>query len=286
MKLPIIALTILIINFNCYGQTKKIVGEIRNSKSNLAYVNIGIANKTVGTVSNAEGFFNLVLNDAVKPNDTVTFFYVGFKPEKYLVSELNKENNIILLSSEQMELNEVVVSSNKIKLKPEKIGRETKGLSLPNSNSGENVDDRLSKENGMKLKINSNCHIKDLNFDITTNDFASLKFRINFYKIVNDLPTDLIVQKDIIFEIKDSYLGRFKVDLEPYKIYFKKDIGEVAVSIQWLESIKKDEKSKFFSISTVAASPINTAYFRAKAMDTWKKSRQSLSFYLETEFLD
>jgi hypothetical protein len=290
MKLLIISLTILIINFNCYGQTKKIVGEVRNSKSNLAYVNIGIANKTVGTVSNAEGFFNLVLNDAVKPNDTVTFSYIGFKTEKYLVSELNKENNIILLSPEQMELNEAIVSSNKIKLKVEKTGKDSKELGSPNSNfysySGENVDDRLSKENGMKLKINSNCHVKDLNFDITTNDFASLKFRVNFYKIVNDLPTDLIVQKDIIFEIKDSYLGRFKVDLEPYKIYFKKDIGEVAVSIQWLESIKKDEKSKFFSISTVAASPVNTAYFRAKAMDTWKKSRQSLSFYLETEFLD
>ena len=115
MKLLIISFTVVLINFNSYGQTKKIVGEVRNSKSNLAYVNIGIANKTVGTVSNAEGFFNLVLNEAVKPNDTVTFFYIGFKTEKYLVSELNKENNIILLSPEQIELNKAVVSSNKIK---------------------------------------------------------------------------------------------------------------------------------------------------------------------------
>ena len=268
-----------------HSQEKIISGKVLNFENSepLPYVNIGIKNKTVGTVSNNNGLFKLSLNDKVTSKDTVIFSYIGFKTEKYLVSELNKITEPILLHSKNMELDEVVVSSKKIKLKSKKIGRTSKGLGLTHMNYysyyEKDVDDRLSKERGMKLKIRRNCHIEGLNFKITSNDFTSLKFRVNFYKTENGLPTELLVKENIVFEIKDNFLGWFKVDLEPYKIYLKKDVEEVAVTIQWLESVKKNEKSKYFAIST-AASPLSTAYFREKAMDTWTKSGQSLSFYL------
>ena len=280
--LSIISLFISVIT---YSQEKIISGKVWNFESNkpLAYVNIGIKNKTTGTVSNNNGLFKLLLSDKVTSKDTIVFSYIGFKTEKYLVSELIKLKEPILLQTKNMELDEVVISLKKIKLKSKKIGRTSKGLGLTHMNFysyyEKDVDDRLSKERGMKLKIKRNCHIEDLNFKITSNDFTSLKFRVNFYKIENGLPTELLVKENIVFEIKDNFLGWFKVDLEPYEIYLKEDIEEVAVTIQWLESVKKNEKSKYFSIST-AASPMNTAYFREKAMDTWTKSGQSLSFYL------
>lgn len=285
MKLKILIICVFLTNTICYSQSTGIKGEVRNFEDNkpLAYVNIGITNKTVGTVSNKNGLFNFYLNEKVTQEDTVVFSYIGFRTEKYLISELNDKNNIILLQPENTELDEVVVSSKKIKLKSKKNGRASKGLGLTHMNFysyyEKDVDDRLSKERGMKLKIRRNCHVNDLSFKITSNDFTSLKFRVNFYKIEDGLPTVLLVEKNIVFEIKDNFMGWFKVDLEPYEIYLKEDVEEVGVTIQWLESVKKDEKSKFFSIST-AASPLNTAYFREKAMDTWTTGGQSLSFYL------
>lgn len=182
-----------------------------------------------------------------------------------------------------MELDEVIISSKKIKLKPRKIGKTSKGLGLMHMNFytyyEKDIDDRLSKERGMKLKMKRNCHIEDLNFNITSNDFKSLKFRVNFYKIEDGLPTDLIVNENIIFEIKDSFIGWFKVDLAPYDIYLKEENEEVAVTIQWLESVKTNEKSKYFSISS-AVSPLYTTYFKEKAMSTWIKQGYSISFYL------
>lgn len=268
-----------------HSQEKIISGEVWNFENSepLAYVNIGIKNKTVGTVSNNNGLFKLLLNDKVTSKDTVVFSYIGFKTEKYLVSELKKIKEPILLQPKNMELDEVIVSSKKIKLKSKKIGRTSKGLGLMHSNFysyyEKDVDDRLSKERGMKFKMRKNCHIKNLNFNITSNDFKSLKFRVNFYKIKDGVPTDLIVQENIIFEIKDNFLGWFNVDLEPYKIYLKEETEEVAVTIQWLESVKENKKSKYFAIST-ASSPTHTAYFREKAMDSWDKGGQNLSFYL------
>jgi hypothetical protein len=267
------------------SQEKIITGKVLNYENSepLAYVNIGIKNKTVGTVSNSNGLFKLLLNDKVSSKDTVFFSFIGFKTETYLVSELNKIRNPILLQPKNMVLDEVVVSSKKIILKSKKIGRTSKGLGLMHSNFysyyEKDVDDRLSKERGMKFKIRRNCHIKDLNFNITSNDFKSLKFRINFYKIKDGLPSDLIVKQNIVFEIKDNFLGWFTVDLEPYEIFFNKEIEDVAVTIQWLESVKVNEKSKYFAIST-ASSPTHTAYFREKAMDSWDKGGQNLSFYL------
>ena len=268
-----------------YSQEKKISGKVWNFENNkpLPYVNIGIKNKTVGTVSSNDGLFKLLLNDKVTSKDTVVFSYIGFKTEKYLVSELNKTKEPILLQPETMELDQVVISSKKIKLKPKKIGRTSKGLGFMHINfyttHEKDVDDRLSKERGMALKIKRNCHIKDLNFNVTSNQFKSLKFRVNIYKIENGLPTDLIIQDNIIFEIKDNFLGWVKVDLEPYDIQLKKENDEVAVTIQWLESVKTDKKSKYFSISATT-SPLHTFFSREKPMDTWTKNNYNLSFYL------
>lgn len=141
------------------------------------------------------------------------------------------------------------------------------------------VDDRLSKEIGMQLKIKRNCEIDSLTFNITSNDFKKLKFRVNFYKIENGKPTDIIVHQNIIFEINNKFLGWFSVNLKPYDIFFKDDTGDIAVTIQWVQSEKATSKSKYFSIST-AQSPLNVAFYREKAMDTWTKSNQNLSFYL------
>ncbi len=284
MKLRLAILIFLSISSFGYSQGKTISGVVHNFKNNepLAYVNIGIANKTVGTVSNKNGLFKLSLNDKVTSKDTVVFSFIGFKTERYLVSKLYTSNTISL-HQENTALDEVVLSSKKIKLKPKKIGRSSKGLGLTHANFysyyEKDVDDRLSKERGMKFNMRRNCHIKDLNFNITGNDFKSLKFRVNFYNIKNGLPKDLIVQENIIFEIEDNFSGWFKVDLEPYEINFREEVGEVAVTIQWLESVKENEKSKFFSIST-ASSPTHTTFFREKAMDSWTKGGQSLSFYL------
>lgn len=276
---------IVFLSLTTYSQQKKVSGNVWNSENNqpLAYVNIGIKNKTVGTVSNKKGLFELLLNDQVNLKDTVYFSYIGFNIEKYLISELQQLKKPILLQPKTTELDEVFISSQKIKLKPKKIGRTSKGLGMMHSNFytsyEKDVDDRLSKESGMKFKMKRNCHIKDLNFNVTNNQFKSLKFRVNIYKIENGLPTDLIIQDNIIFEIKDGFLGWVKVDLEPYDIHLKKENEEVAVTIQWLESVKENKKSKYFSIST-AASPLHTAYFRDKAMDNWDKGEQNLSFYL------
>jgi len=247
-------LLLFLITFNMFAQKKNISGEIKDSQSNsiLEYVNIGIANKNTGTVSNSKGIFNLRLNDKVTANDTIVFSHVGYKSKKIIVNQLKQENNLILLEPSDNMLKEVVIKFKQPKTK--QFGRSSKGLSLMHSNFyyafDKDVDDRLSREKGMKFKIKKDCKVNDFNFNITANEFKSVKFRLNFYKIENDLPTNLIVDKDIIFEIKNGFRGLYTLDLKPYDIYLDKEMGDIAVTIQWIESVKENEKSKFLAIST------------------------------------
>ena len=278
-------LLLFLITFNMFAQKKNISGEIKDSQSNsiLEYVNIGIANKNTGTVSNSKGIFNLRLNDKVTANDTIVFSHVGYKSTKIIVNQLKQENNLILLEPSDNMLKEVVIKFKQPKTK--QFGRSSKGLSLMHSNFyyafDKDVDDRLSREKGMKFKIKKDCKVNDFNFNITANEFKSVKFRLNFYKIENDLPTNLIVDKDIIFEIKNGFRGLYTLDLKPYDIYLDKEMGDIAVTIQWIESVKENEESKFLAIST-AMSATETSFYREKNMSSWHKSGQSLTFYLNT----
>ncbi|HEX8014188.1 MAG TPA: hypothetical protein VF465_03060 [Flavobacterium sp.] len=180
-------------------------------------------------------------------------------------------------------LKEVVVAFKKPK--PKQFGRSAKGLGLMHFNFftalDETVDDYLSRERGMEFRIKKDCKVNDFNFNITSNEFKSVKFRLNFYKIENGSPSKTLIEKDIIFEVKDKVIGLFSVDLKPYDIYLDKEMGDIAVTIQWIESIKSTEKSKFFSISS-AVSASENSFYRERNMANWSKTGQSLTFYLNT----
>ena len=271
------------ITLNSFSQEKVINGEIKDAENNtyLQYANIGISNKNTGTVSNSDGKFSLKIDEKINENDFVTFSYIGYKTQTIAISKLKLPYSVIKLEPKKNQLDEVIVKF--VKLEPKIIGRNSKGLGVMHANFynyyEKDVDDRLSKEIGMKFKLKKDCKINDLNFNITSNEFRSLKFRVNFYKIENGFPTNLIVEKDIVFEIKNEFKGWFNLDLKSYEIYLDKEIEDIAITIQWVESEKANGKSKYFGIST-AMSATETSFFREKSMDSWKISGQSLSFYL------
>jgi len=278
-------LVLFFLSFGIYAQENIISGEIKNSQttSSLEYVNIGISNKNAGTVSNEKGFFKLKLNEKVHPNDTIVFSHIGFETKKIIVNQLKSEQNVIQMTPSENSLKEVVVTLKKPK--PKQFGRSSKGLGLMHFNFftalDKTVDDYLSRERGMEFRIKKDCKVTDFNFNITSNEFKSVKFRLNFYKIENGLPSKILIEKDILFEVKDNKLGLFTLNLKPYDIYLDKEMGDIAVTIQWIESVKNSEKSKYFAIST-AMSATENSFYREKNRATWSKTGQSLTFYLNT----
>lgn len=267
---------------------KTITGKIIDGESQIGfpYVNIGIENKGVGTISNNDGTFTLKLNEQISDDDEIVFSHIGYESQRLKVTELLKMN-IITLKAEINTLDEVLISPKKGKIKEKRLGRKSSGLikvlfyGFYSNYEHDVVDDALGKETGMSFKIKEECKINKLNFYILTNQYKSLKFRVNFYEIEDGLPGSFLFNKNILFEVKDGYTGWFQVDLEEYELYLDKEIEAMAVTIQWVESEKINSHSKFFNIP-LAKSFNLTQYIRNKAMDSWNKQNTALSFYLDT----
>ena len=262
------------------AQNKVAQGRIidAESKQAIPYVNIGVLQKNIGTVSTESGQFQISFPGNMAPQDSVVFSHIGYKTITYSEDQLLRLDGDIQLSPASNLLQDVVVKPKKWKNKI--LGRSGKGLGLMHYNFytfyEKEVDDRLGKEAGILITNKRDCFLNELQMQISSNEFSSLKFRLNFYQVKNGIPTEPILPKEIVFEIKDGFVGLYKLDLTPFNLYLTKDLGDVAATIQWVESKKMRPNSKYFSLySSLSA---NTSFVsRPKSMASWETSKQDLS---------
>jgi len=254
------------------------------TKQVIPYVNIGILQKNIGTVSNENGQYQLGFSGNYAVSDSIIFSHVGYRTVKYSIAQFINSISDIQLTPISNTLQEVVVKSRNLSEKI--LGRNGKGLGLMHYNFytfyEKDVDDRLGKEAGILLKNKRDCFLNELHMQISSNEFASLKFRLNFYKTVDGVPTELIITKEIVFEIRDEFVGLYKFDLRPFDIYLTRDIGDVAATIQWVESKKTNPNSKYFSLYS-SLSTNSSFVSRPKSMASWEKSKQDVSISFLSE---
>jgi hypothetical protein len=261
-----------------------IKGSVANfsTKEPLAYVNIGIRNKEVGTISDKNGNFVLTINQDISLDELVIISHIGFETIELSLKNLSKQNEIWLVPSVN-ELNEVVLISPKTWTK--KIGRTSKGAGMMHisfySTYEKEIDVELGREKGMLFDIKNDCRIDNLNFCISGNEFKSIKFRMNIYNLKDGMPYENILNKNIIIEVKNGQTDWVQFDLKPYEIYLEKELEQVAITLTWLESEKRDDKNWRFAFYA-AMLPYFTMYNRDKSMATWSKSDACISMYVNT----
>ena len=260
---------------------KGIVGNY-STKEPLSYVNVGIRNKEIGTISDKNGNFVLTINQDISLNELVIFSHIGFETIELSLKKLSKQNEIFLVPTIN-ELNEVVLIPPKTWTK--KIGRTSKGAGMMHisfySTYEKEINVELGREKGMLFYIKNDCRLDNLNFCISGNEFKSIKFRLNIYNLKGGIPDENILDKNIIIEVKEGHTDWFQFDLKPYEIYLAKELNQVVITLTWLESEKMDEKNWRFSFYA-AILPNFTMFNRDKAMANWSKSDAAISMYVNT----
>ncbi|MGZ0016470.1 carboxypeptidase-like regulatory domain-containing protein [Yeosuana sp. AK3] len=124
MKKHIIIFQLFFLPF-LYGQTP-IKGTIINTETSvpIGNANIYIDNTSLGTISNEDGEFVLVIPEKLKKN-SLLFSSLGFETQETEISELEKQNNIIIkLKPIDIILDEIIITANKIKLNADQIVQE------------------------------------------------------------------------------------------------------------------------------------------------------------------
>lgn len=197
--------------------------------SPLPYVNIGVINKSIGTVTDDDGNFMLEIYKNVS-KDSIRISMVGFENKTFLVNDFIralKENPIVKMLEKMEELSEVIVSNRKLKTRV--LGSRAKSR----KNLYEASAEFLGSEIGVKIKIKrSPTLLKKFTTRVLTKRQTKFKFRLNIYDIKNELPGNNLLNDNIIIETDDIKDGWINIDLEPYDIYVEDDFF---ITLEWIQ---------------------------------------------------
>ncbi len=239
----------------------------------LAYTNIGIVGKNIGTVSDLKGKFEIDLPNEFYQNN-LKISMVGYETyEQRVIDFINflKTNKTIALNPVVHELKQATIISTEFK-KEKVVGNKTTSKRM----TGGFASNDLGSELGIVMKLKKRpTYIKEFQASIARSIFDTLKFRLNFYDLKKGLPHNKIVDQDIII-VTDIKEGMLVVDLSKYNIIVEDDIF---VSLEWIEDLGKD--GLYFSVG-LFNSPI---IVRHTSQGYWKKIRpMGVGFTLKTKY--
>lgn len=221
----------------------------------LAYVNVGIIGKSVGTVTNTDGIFKLSLTNS--DADSLRISMVGYQAQTYKVSDYVKNYQrykIISLQPIAVALKEVKVGNKK--WKQAVLGNTTKSKG---TNAGFNSN-KLGNEIGIMINIKrSPTFIKEFHASLSDPSTTNVKMRLNFYTVKDGLPDKLIEQQNIFVNVKKGDES-VDVNLEPYNVIVE---DKFFVSLEWIET---SPGRLMFS-----ASLFKSFYSRETSQANWEK---------------
>ncbi len=244
MNLKSIFTTIFcIVVLSSFGQTTcEGVVKDKTSNSHIPYVNIGIVNKNIGTVSDNEGYFKIQIADLYN-DDSIRLSRVGYKSLQFKVSDFRMmiiKDKEIEMEEEVSKLSEVVVTGKREKRKI--YGNSTQSRKF----RGGFTDSELGNELGIVIKIKKKpTYINAFHAFIVSNTSDSMKFRLNFYSLKNGVPKDKVIKEQIVFPITTK-AGQFTFDLTEYEIIMNDDFF---ISLELIENFgQKSKKRILFSV--------------------------------------
>lgn len=170
-----ILLALLLIPLSVFGQEKvPVKGRIINQRGEpVEYVQVGIPKLQMGTISTADGLFEISV-----PRDTLAFFHVAYQTGSYVVT--GPADDVVIVLSENELPPAVFIGGN---TKEKYLLRA--GTRIPGGAGDFYRPDGVSKgyELGSVAKTRKPFLVKDILFSILSNHIPGCVVAINIYRI-------------------------------------------------------------------------------------------------------
>ena len=168
-------LLLVIVATGCIAQSRIMVsGNIINEEgAAVEYATIGIPSKGVGTLSDGNGAFNLVVES--ESNDTLLISHVSYREIRIPVNEfLTIADNVVMKTKV---LDEVVVYNGKRK----NAKLSSRGVKIPGMFTVWTLESK-GYEVGSIIKVERVFELLETSFKVRSNSIAGAKFSVNIYK--------------------------------------------------------------------------------------------------------
>ncbi len=247
-----------------FGQTFE--GHIKDASTNanIAFANIGILNKSIGTVSNEKGYFKFNINNKVKESDTLMISMIGYTSKMYSISAFRAQiqsKTPIILTPTSYDLSEVVV-----------IPKDYKTRIVGNKKRNENIsvsfnNNYMGHEMGLLIKIKERpAYIQKVFINITSCSYDSIFYRLNVYEFDKKTkkPTKNLLPKPIYVSYsKTDIKNTIEIDLRHLSVLVQDDF---VVSLELVKDLGEGKIN--FSGSFMKS----RGYFREISQAGWQRA--------------
>jgi len=238
-----------------------LVGQVidADTEEPLPYVNIGLVNQNIGTVTDEAGYFELEVPGNGFADATLRFSMIGFEPQDFTLQEYRDQKILTIpLKEKATALEEVVLTTKRNKYQTKILGNKTTSQLI----YAAFTTNKLGNEMGFLVRGRKNPMIlKKFNVSLVENDYGPIRFRLNFYDLKDGLPNETLLNENIIVET-DIQSGIVSKDLTPYEIVIDQDFF---VAIEWIEDLGP---GKLFFSGGFFGSPLIA---REVSQGTWSK---------------
>lgn len=201
-----------------------------NTDMPVPYVNIGIVELRIGTVSSYEGDFELAYNSEA---DSITFSSVGYKPKRISVGDL-KDNSNVNLEPQIIVGEEIRVeakSLGKLKIFGHKLKK--KGGSIGYGST------ELGTEIGALINFKRPTLLESTHFTVNFTGSDSMRYRLNIYEVIDGIVgEDYLKENVLIYGVQKK--GTFSINLDDYDVVVD---GDVMLSLEYIEAIRREDQS-------------------------------------------
>jgi len=237
-----------------------------NSNSGVAFVNVGIIGKNVGTVTDQSGNFSLQL-DKIYDKDSIRFSMIGYESRSFLVRAF-KDNAIktIYLGPKSYSLTEVKIVYHK--------AREVR-LGIPVTSDALKsgfAENNLGSELGVKLKSKGQVKLEDINLNVATCTYDSVTYRLNIYQTIDEIEYKNILTQPIYISFsKDKIDKPITLDLGKYSIIVE---GDMLVTLELYKDLGEGKLLFYTQYFT------SYTYHKKTSEGKWTKAPGAIGMYL------
>lgn len=228
----------------------------------IAFVNIGVPGKGIGTVSDEQGRFDLASN-RIAHGDTLRFSIIGYQAHDLIVDLEEVINFTVKLEPTTYELQTIEVL-------PKDYETKLVGNHLTNQNIHAGfMNNLLGHEIGTRVKIKSRpALIEKIHIYINHCKYDSIFYRLNIYELDGKKPGRNILKSPIYLSYsKEEALEGIVLDIKQHYVMVEDDFF---VSVELVKDL--GERGLMFAAGFFK----DRAFYRETSQARWQKAPMSL----------
>ena len=274
MRKLIVLVVLLFTGSATWAQTT-INGTVKDQNNTpIPYCSMGIKNSRTASIADQHGFYKLVIPDSLLEKEII-FSSVGYVEKSISVSKLRISGEVVL-DEKVATLNQVVISGTKLKEKV--IGQQKRPMLTFSKMFDKNMP---SIEQGNIFELFSQTRLKSYNFFIIpSSKFKQITLRLNIYKVNGNLPSESLLQENILFST--STTGWQRIDLTDYKLSYK-NLDKIAITLQLVAHSALGDTAFVFGLSAKKSLSKNLL-FRYQRQGNWETNEGTFISNLEVAY--